>query len=73
MLYADFENILKPVNEKFKEKMKAEKKGEAPHAKRSTCMFYLDIMDEHVCLCRWFIKVVWWKLQIKVCRTHWKC
>lgn len=52
MLYADFENILKPVNEKFKEKMKAEKKGEAPHAKRSTCMFYLDIMDEHVCLCR---------------------
>ena len=32
MLYADFENILKPVNEKFKEKMKAEKKGETPHA-----------------------------------------
>ena len=35
MLYADFESSLKPVNDKFKEKMKqikAEKKGEAPHA-----------------------------------------
>ena len=35
MLYADFESSLKPVNDKFEEKMKqikAEKKGEAPHA-----------------------------------------
>ena len=37
MLYADFESILKPVDERYKEKMntmKAERKGKAPYTEK---------------------------------------
>ena len=37
MLYADFERILKPIDEEYREKMnkmKAERKGEAPYTEK---------------------------------------
>ena len=37
MLYADFESILKPVNERYRDRMdtiKAERKGKAPYTEK---------------------------------------
>ena len=45
MLYADFESILKPVDERYREKMntmKAERKFKAPYTEKTNTMYLQD-------------------------------
>ena len=45
MLYADFESILKPVDEQYKDKMntmKAGRKGKAPYTEKITHIYRQD-------------------------------
>ena len=54
ILYADFENSPKPVNETFEKEMKqgkAEQKGEAPHAEKIKTQVSSGYCG---CLCRCF-------------------
>ena len=55
MLYADFESILKPVNERYRDRMntmKTEKKGKVPYTEKK-CKCSVRIMcKQHLCLWR---------------------
>ena len=56
MLYADIENILKPVNERYRDKMntmKAERKDKAPYTEKiNTYCTVRMVCTQHLCLWR---------------------
>ena len=55
MLYADFERILKPVNERYRDRMntmKTERKGKAPYGKDKHTRTVRIVCTQHLCLWR---------------------
>ena len=60
MLYADFESIIRPVDEQYRQKMdqiKADEKGKTSYTKHKHACSVWMVCEQHLCLCRRFLSI----------------